>query len=200
MKEKITKTHLILLTILLLVIVISGINAADTFGWAAESIFIILFTMILMIIYNKTKFSDATYIFLLIYFSLILFAAHYSYLDVPGGDLIPLGWEGRNNFDRFVHLISGFVIAFASYDLLKKHNVNKTSLYVVPILAAVSLGAIYEVVEWIIADILFPNTGQVVLAAQGDEWDAQKDMGLAFIGSLFMMLIIWIKEKIKITS
>ena len=46
----------------------------------------------------------------------------------------------------------------------------------------------YELVEWSVADIFFPEQGMAYLGTQGDIWDAQKDMGLAFLGSIITMV------------
>ena len=36
-----------------------------------------------------------------------------------------------------------------------------------------------------------PELGMAYLGTQGDEWDAQKDAFLAFIGAVIAMLITW---------
>jgi len=41
-----------------------------------------------------------------------------------------------------------------------------------------------------VADIFFPAQGHAYLGSQGDVWDAQKDMGLAFSGAVLAMLMI----------
>jgi putative membrane protein len=42
---------------------------------------------------------------------------------------------------------------------------------------------IYEVIEWFAAVIFGGDLGMAYLGTQGDVWDAQKDMGLAMVGS-----------------
>jgi putative membrane protein len=42
----------------------------------------------------------------------------------------------------------------------------------------------YEVIEWGIAVTMSPETAENYNGQQGDVWDAQKDMALAFVGSL----------------
>jgi putative membrane protein len=46
-----------------------------------------------------------------------------------------------------------------------------------------------------VADIFFPAQGHAYLGSQGDVWDAQKDMGLAFFGSVSIMIIGYLCKK-----
>jgi putative membrane protein len=48
-----------------------------------------------------------------------------------------------------------------------------------------------------VADIFFPAEGVAYLGTQGDIWDAQKDMGIAFIGAVLAMLFISSIRKFK---
>ena len=52
-----------------------------------------------------------------------------------------------------------------------------------------------------VADIFFPYEGDAYLGTQGDIWDAQKDMGIAFVGAVTaMVLFSTIKRYYKKTS
>jgi putative membrane protein len=53
-----------------------------------------------------------------------------------------------------------------------------------------SFSASYELIEWAVADIFFPAQGHAYLGSQGDVWDVQKDMGLAFGGAVLAMILI----------
>ncbi|MBP6699480.1 MAG: DUF2238 domain-containing protein [Flavobacteriales bacterium] len=52
-----------------------------------------------------------------------------------------------------------------------------------------SFSAAYELIEWAVADVFFPAEGVAYLGSQGDVWDAQKDMGLAFSGAVLAMVL-----------
>jgi putative membrane protein len=52
-----------------------------------------------------------------------------------------------------------------------------------------SFSGMYELIEWLVADVFFPSEGVAYLGLQGDVWDAQKDMGLAFIGAIIAMIL-----------
>jgi putative membrane protein len=48
-------------------------------------------------------------------------------------------------------------------------------------------GAVYEVIEMIVAEIVTPEHGEAFVGMQGDMWDAQKDIALAGIGAALTM-------------
>jgi putative membrane protein len=53
----------------------------------------------------------------------------------------------------------------------------------VTLLLAMSASHIYELIEWGAAAIFGGELGTAYVGTQGDEWDAQKDMGLATVGT-----------------
>ena len=61
--------------------------------------------------------------------------------------------------------------------------------WVLPVEITMSFSAAYELIEWAVADVFFPAQGAAYLGSQGDIWDAQKDMGLAFSGAVLAMLM-----------
>ena len=46
----------------------------------------------------------------------------------------------------------------------------------------------YELMEWLGADLLAGDAAEAFVGAQGDPWDAQKDMALAFLGALLSLV------------
>ena len=65
-----------------------------------------------------------------------------------------------------------------------------------PIELALSIGAFYEIIEWAVADIFFKAQGHAYLGTQGDVWDAQKDMFLAFVGAILATTCISLIKKL----
>jgi putative membrane protein len=47
---------------------------------------------------------------------------------------------------------------------------------------------LYEVFEWLLTLLLSPKDADSYNGQQGDMWDAQKDMGLALLGSSAVLL------------
>lgn len=50
--------------------------------------------------------------------------------------------------------------------------------------------------EWAVADVFFKAQGDAYLGTQGDIWDAQKDIFLAFIGSIIATTIVSLVKRI----
>jgi putative membrane protein len=62
--------------------------------------------------------------------------------------------------------------------------------WLLPIEITLSVGAFYEIIEWGVADIFFKAQGDAYLGTQGDIWDAQKDIFLAFCGAILATTIV----------
>ena len=59
------------------------------------------------------------------------------------------------------------------------------------------LFCLYELIEWAVADVFFPEQNFAYLGTQGGIWDAQKDMFMAFCGALISMLGIYLLKRMK---
>ncbi len=59
------------------------------------------------------------------------------------------------------------------------------------------LFCLYELIEWAVADVIFPEQDFAYLGTQGGIWDAQKDMFMAFCGALISMLGIYLLKRIR---
>jgi len=118
---------------------------------------------------------------------------------VPFG--VTLGeWIGvdRNMYDRLLHLLFGIVFVYPLFDYLqRKVKLQGFLIYFVSFMTISAFAGFYEVLEWVAASVVDPEAGDAFLGTQGDIWDAQKDMALAMVGSLFMLTIISVKNKPK---
>ena len=56
-----------------------------------------------------------------------------------------------------------------------------------------SHSALYEMIEWVAASVAAPDLGVAYVGAQGDQWDAQKDMALATAGSALMAALLRVR-------
>jgi putative membrane protein len=54
---------------------------------------------------------------------------------------------------------------------------------------------LYEVFEWLLSVFLSPDQADAYNGQQGDMWDAQKDMALAMLGAILMIVILKIKSR-----
>ena len=67
--------------------------------------------------------------------------------------------------------------------------------WILPIEITLSIGALYELIEWAVADVFFKAQGDAYLGTQGDIWDAQKDIFMAFSGAILATSIVSLIKK-----
>lgn len=167
------------------------IGTTDRTNWFTENTLTFLFLGGLVLSYRRFRFSDLSYTLMFVYILLHIHGAMYTYAENPIGYWLKdlLGW-GRNNYDRIVHFSFGFLLAYPMRDYFKNHFEWPTWVcWVLPVEITMSFSAAYELIEWAVAEVLFPAEGPAYLGLQGDVWDAQKDMGLAFSGAVLAMLL-----------
>lgn len=61
--------------------------------------------------------------------------------------------------------------------------------YIFPLTFIWSHSVVYELIEWLAAEVFGGDLGVAYLGAQGDEWDAQKDSALAAAGALLALMV-----------
>src|SRR5947208_16252177 len=105
----------------------------------------------------------------------------------------------RNHYDRFAHAAFGFLLAFRLRELLRRFSGTRRGawLFWLPPAIILAVSGCFEIIESIVAEIVAPGKGVAWLGGQGDEWDAQNDMLSAFAGSLLMMGIVAVRERLK---
>ncbi len=187
-KDTIPKVCLMLI---ILGIILTGINPADRLAWAGESFMIIIAIVVLVLTYEKVRLSNLSHIFILIYLLLPLVGGYFVYSSVDLGFIDNLIDPSRNNLDRIVHFLSGFLLALPIQEILvKKAKIKNSWKYFLSIAIITAGGAFYEILEWI-GVILFsnPQFASNFLGMQGDIWDAQKDMLMSIYGAILFVLV-----------
>jgi len=137
---------------------------------------------------------------IMLFLALHSFGARWTYTNMPYdtwtqavfgrslGDV--MGWH-RNHYDRLVHLMFGVLavppfVGIAQRRFGASHSTG-IALAIGFVLAA---GACYELFEWGLTMIVAPEMADDYNGQQGDNWDAQKDMALAFAGALAMAAVL----------
>lgn len=170
----------------------------DLNNWLLENTLTALFFLFLIVSYKKYQFSDLSYLLITVYLCLHVYGAKYTYAENPFGYWLKdyMGWE-RNHYDRIVHFSFGFLLAYPMRELFLKWVKYPTMVaWVLPIEITLSVSGFYELIEWAVADIFFPAQGDAYLGTQGDIWDAQKDIFLAFLGAILATSIVSVIKKI----
>lgn len=162
--------------------------------WLLETILPVLGVTFFVFTYRSFPLSNLSYIPLTVFMVLHTIGSHYTYAETPIGDwMAPVfGWE-RNNFDRVVHFLFGLLLAYPLRELYYR-IIGTRGVWgiVLPIDVMISLSAIYELLEWGATAIVAPEAGAAFLGAQGDPWDAHKDMALASLGAFITMSITFV--------
>lgn len=175
----------------------TGFTTTNFINWLLENTLTIPFLILLFYLYRWHKFSAWSVSFIFIFLMLHVYGSQHTYAENPFGywlkDTLQLQ---RNHFDRLVHFGFGFLLAYPMHEICRtKYKLANWLTYFIPLELTFSLGALYEIAEWLVADTFFPTQGPAFLGMQGDLWDAQKDMALAVFGAIIMLAIVYIYQQ-----
>jgi putative membrane protein len=171
---------------------ITFINTPDRANWYTENALTVITLIALAASYRKFKFSDLGYTLFFIFLLFHIYGAEYTYAENPFGYWLKDAFNmERNNYDRLVHFSFGLLMTYPMRDYFLNYFQWPTWVcWTLPCEITISFSGMYEVIEWLVADIFFPAEGVAYLGTQGDVWDAQKDMGIAFLGAVIAMATI----------
>jgi putative membrane protein len=192
---------LVLMPIFTLVWASTLTGTSDLNNWLLENTLTFLFLVFLISTYRRYQFSDLSYLLICIYLALHVYGSKYTYAENPFGYYLQeLFHASRNHYDRIVHFSFGFLLAYPMREMfLKWLKYPKLVSWMLPIEITLSVSAFYELIEWAVADIFFTAQGDAYLGTQGDIWDAQKDIFLAFTGAILATTIVTsVKRMFKI--
>jgi len=186
-----TQLTLILL-ILFLVWLWAAINPLSRKDWLLENLLVFFFAALLLATYRRFAFSLRSYWLFSLFMAMHLYGSHYTYSETPlGYGLQEIFGFGRNHYDRLVHFTFGFLLAYPLRELLSRvAGLKGWWLDILSLTVVMAMSAFYEQVEMLAALVVEPELGSAFLGTQGDEWDAQKDAGLAMLGALSLLVMI----------
>ncbi|MDX2144673.1 MAG: DUF2238 domain-containing protein [Rhodospirillaceae bacterium] len=165
--------------------------------WLLENILLVVAVGVLMLIYFKTPLSQLAHVFIAIFFILHTLGAHYTYSEVPWGDWLKQVFSAeRNHYDRVVHFTFGLLIAYPVRELLMRSvAVRGFASYFFAFTVMATSSEVYEIMEWLTAEIVSPEAAYAFLGTQGDPFDAQKDTSLAFLGTIVALGLTRLLER-----
>ena len=174
------------------------LGTTDLSNWLLENTLTFLFVGFLLLSYRRYQFSDTSYLLIAVYLCLHVYGSKYTYAENPLGYwLQDVFHSSRNHYDRIVHFSFGFLLAYPMREMfLKWVGYPKGVSWVLPIEITLSVSAFYELIEWAVADIFFTAQGDAYLGTQGDVWDAQKDIFLAFSGAILATTIVSVIKRV----
>jgi putative membrane protein len=113
-----------------------------------------------------------------------------------GGTINGLFGFERNHYDRLVHFMYGFLLAYPMREVFVRVAGAKGFWgYCLPLLMTMATSCLYEIIEWCAALVVGSDMGNAYLGTQGDEFDAQKDMALASLGALLSLAAVFAIHK-----
>ncbi|MEP6616006.1 MAG: DUF2238 domain-containing protein [Ginsengibacter sp.] len=166
-------------------------------NWMIENTLTVIFLSFLVLTYKTFRFSTLSYVFIAIYLSLHVYGSEYTYAENPFGYWLKSIFHlSRNHYDRIVHFSFGFMLAYPMRDyFMNKMKFPDWVCWTLPVEITLSFSCLYEMIEWVVADVFFPKEGDAYLGLQGDIWDSQKDMFMAFCGALTITLVTLVIKK-----
>lgn len=168
-----------------------AVEPLDRFDWVLDNLLVFLLgPPFLYYIMRRFRFSAVSYVLIILYLMLCAVGAHWSYSFVPAGDWLRDAFSfGRNHYDRLVHFSFGLLLAYPLKEWLERAaRVPPPWPYWFAPLLLVAFSALFECIEAIVVEAVNPELGMIFLGAQGDPWDAQKDIIVALLGGALTML------------
>jgi putative membrane protein len=173
----------------------------DREAWLLENLICVPVAVWLVVARRRVRLSTLSWWFVFAFLGLHETGSHYTYSLVPWMEWSRevLGWAPdwqRNHYDRFLHLAFGLLITLPFEELLTRGIPSRPTLRrLMNVCVIVTLSSGYELMEWAAALIFEPELGIGFVGAQGDAWDAQKDMALALAGCCIVIMLRWISNR-----
>lgn len=170
----------------------SWLDAQDPLIWWMESLPVWIGLGLLVATWRLFPFTRLACWLMAFHAVVLLVGAHYTYARVPVGDWFAQWLDlERNHYDRFAHVVQGFVPAILAREILMRLKVVRTPgwQFFLVCCFCLAFSALYEIIEWQSA-VWGGDSSLDFLGVQGDIWDAQWDMTLALLGAVMAQLLL----------
>ncbi len=170
----------------------SFVGAYDRGVWVMEVFPIFIALPLLAFTRTSFRLTTLVYVLIAIHAWVLMIGGHYTYARVPLGFWMQDVFHfTRNHYDRIGHLAQGFIPAMIAREiLLRKTPLQRGGwLFFLVTCVCLAISAMYEFIEWGAAVALGQGADEF-LATQGDPFDTQSDMLMAWIGSFLAQLLL----------
>ncbi|QCB48066.1 DUF2238 domain-containing protein [Hydrogenophaga sp. PAMC20947] len=177
---------------LIALLAVSGVGAQELDTWALETAPVLVALLLLWFSWRRFPLTPLVYGLIFVHALVLMLGGHYTYAEVPLGFWIQDTFSlARNPYDGIGHLAQGFIPAMVARELLLRQTPLRPGrwLFVVVVLACGGISALYELIEWGVA-VAIGAGAEAFLGTQGDPWDTQKDMALAFVGAIAAQILL----------
>jgi putative membrane protein len=174
------------------ILALTAIRPHDTFTWFLEVAPVLIGVPLLVATRRGFPLTPLLYRLLFVHAVILMVGGHYTYAEVPLGFWMrDVFGFARNHYDRIGHFAQGFVPAILAREILIRRGVvpRRGWLFFLVTCVCLAFSAFYELIEWWTA-LLTGSAATAFLGTQGDPWDTQWDMFLAFVGALSAQLLL----------
>jgi putative membrane protein len=172
-------------------LLVSGWSPIDRATWWME-VAPVLVVFPVLILLRRHGFTNLALLLIALHDLVLMLGGAYTYARVPIGFVVQ-DWLhlARNPYDRFGHLMQGFVPAIVLREILiRTDSIASRRLLVVTVLAyCLSVSALYELIEFAAA-IALGQGADAFLGTEGDPWDTQWDMLMCLVGAVFALILL----------
>lgn len=189
---KISRYQWALVSVFFATLIWSLINPRDYTTWLLEAFPVFLTVGMLVFFRTKFRWTDLSYTLVLVATVIIAVGGHYTYAKVPLGLWMQdvFGFT-RNHYDRIGHFFQGVCPAIFARELLIRTAQLRRGLWLSTLCMSMVMmvSSVYEIIEWFVA-LYWGERSSLFLGLQGDVWDTQADMLMAFIGGVLGLLVL----------
>jgi putative membrane protein len=186
------RLHVIVALAVVCVLAWSVAKPRDLFTWFLEMAPVPIAAALIAWAYPRWRFTPLALVLAGVHAVILLVGAKYTYAEVPLFNWMRDEWGlARNYYDRVGHFAQGFVPAIVAREILVRHAAVKRGawLFVLVTGMCLAVSALYEFIEWGAA-LATGEAADAFLGTQGDPWDTQWDMFLAFCGAIAAQLLL----------
>jgi putative membrane protein len=184
---------LVIASVLILgLLALSGYRPYDRVTWGMEVAPVVIALPILWATYRRFPLTSLLYVCIFLHALVLMLGGVYTYARVPlGFQMQELLGLDRNPYDKIGHFVQGFVPALVAREILLRGQYvrGRRMLAFLVVCIVLAISATYELVEWWTALALGQGADDF-LGTQGDPWDTQSDMFLAFLGAASALLLL----------
>ena len=169
----------------------SGWSPFDRATWWMEVAPVLIAFPLLVTTRRRFAFTDLALVLIGLHGLVLMLGGAYTYARVPIGFVVQ-DWLhlARNPYDRFGHLMQGFVPAIVLRELLIRGGGIAHRLLAPAVLGfCLAISALYELLEFGAAMALGQGA-DAFLGTQGDPWDTQWDMLMCLTGAALALLTL----------
>ena len=174
------------------VLVVTGVLARSPGTWLLEVVWVLIGLPLVVALRKRFPLTRLLCWLLVLHAIVLCYGGQYTYAETPAGEWVQeLMGTQRNNYDRFAHVVQGFVPAIAVREVLLRRTPLRPGAWVafLTVCVCVTIAAGFEFVEWFSAMVAGAGADDF-LGTQGDIWDTQWDMFLCLCGAV-LSLLIW---------